>query len=188
MPKVPTTMPAAAVDVARSPGLSDLLTVEAIRIGASAEDWRAAVRLAGDALAASGATAPPYTDEMIATVEQLGPYIVIAPGIALAHSRPSAAVRHAGISLVTLSRPVDFGHRTNDPVRLVVGLAAPDEDGHVTALSTLAEFLADEASRDGLMGATSPEEVMRLVVAFERRQAGDMRPPTTEGIASEERT
>jgi PTS system ascorbate-specific IIA component len=178
MPKVPTS----------GPGLSELLTVAAIRIGATAQDWRAAVRRAGEALVASGATTAPYTDEMIATVEQLGPYIVIAPGIALAHSRPSPAVRHAGISLVTLSQPVNFGHRTNDPVRLVVGLAAPDEEGHVTALSTLAEFLADEASRDGLFGAASPEEVMRLVEAFERRQAGEMRLPTTEGKESVERT
>ncbi|HET9345795.1 MAG TPA: PTS sugar transporter subunit IIA [Candidatus Limnocylindrales bacterium] len=184
MPEVPT----AAADVARGPELSDLLSIKAVRIGASAQDWRSAVRLAGDALATSGATAPPYTDEMIATVEQLGPYIVIAPGIALAHSRPSAAVRHAGISLVTLAQPVNFGHRTNDPVRLVVGLAAPDEEGHVTALSTLAEFLSDEASREGLIGAASPEEVMRLVAAFERRQAPEMRPPTTDGKDSVEPT
>ena len=112
MPKV---TPAAA-DVAPGPRLSQLLTVTAIHLGATAQDWRAAVRLAGDALVTSGATAPAYTDEMIATVEQLGPYIVIAPGIALAHSRPSPAVLRAGISLVTLARPVDFGHRTNDPV------------------------------------------------------------------------
>jgi PTS system ascorbate-specific IIA component len=150
--------------------LSQLLTVKAIRIGASAEDWRAAVGLAGDALVTSGATAPAYTDEMIATVEQLGPYIVIAPGIALAHARPSPAIHHAGISLVTLARPVPFGHRTNDPVTLVVGLAAPDEEGHVTALSTLAEFLSDEDSRLGLLGATDPDDVLRQVGAFERRQ------------------
>ena len=112
MPKV---TPAAA-DVVPGPRLSQLLTVTAIHLGATAQDWRAAVRLAGDALVTSGATAPAYTDEMIATVEQLGPYIVIAPGIALAHSRPSPAVHRAGISLVTLARPVDFGHRTNDPV------------------------------------------------------------------------
>ena len=183
MPKVPT----AAADVTRGPGLSDLLTVEAIRIGAIAQDWRAAVRLAGDVLAASGATAPPYTDEMIATVEQLGPYIVIAPGIALAHSRPSAAVRHAGISLVTLAQPINFGHRTNDPVRLVVGLAAPDEEGHVTALSTLAGFLSDEANREGLIKAASPEDVIRLIGAFERRQAAEVRLPTTEERESVER-
>jgi PTS system ascorbate-specific IIA component len=159
-----------APDVAPRPSLSELLTVKAIRLAATAQDWRAAVRLAGDALVASGATAPAYTDEMVATVEQLGPYIVIAPGIALAHSRPSPAVHHAGISLVTLSQPVEFGHKTNDPVALVVGLAAPDEDGHVTALSTLAEFLSDEEHRLGLLRAASPEAVLRLVGDFERRQ------------------
>jgi PTS system ascorbate-specific IIA component len=181
-------VPRAAADVAPGLGLSHLLSAEAIRLGASAEDWRAAVRLAGDALVASAATEPAYTDEMIATVEELGPYIVIAPGIALAHSRPSAAVHRAGISLVTLAEPVNFGHRTNDPVRLVVGLAAPDEEGHITALSTLAEFLSDEQRRAALFGAATREEVLRLVVAFEQPQAGEIRPPTTNGKGSVERT
>src|SRR5689334_16584485 len=100
------------------PRLSEILSVEAVRLGETAADWRAAVRLAGDALVASGATTSAYTDEMVATVEQLGPYIVLAPGIALAHARPSPAVSRAGMSLVTLRRPVPFGHRQNDPVRL----------------------------------------------------------------------
>ena len=184
MPRVTPT----AEDVAPGSRLSQLLTVKAIHLGATARDWRAAVRLAGDALVTSGATAPAYTNEMIATVEQLGPYIVIAPGIALAHSRPSPAVLRAGISLVTLARPVDFGHRTNDPVRLVVGLAAPDEEGHVTALSTLAEFLSDEDSRVGLLGATGPDEVLRLVSAFESRQVVDVPVPAVDRKDSEVRT
>jgi ascorbate PTS system EIIA or EIIAB component len=178
----------AAAGVLLGPRLSQLLSVKAIRIGATAPDWRAAVRVAGEALVTSGATAPAYTGEMIATVEQLGPYIVIAPGIALAHSRPSPAVHRAGISLVTLDRPVDFGHRMNDPVRLVVGLAAPDEESHVTALSTLAEFLADEDSRAGLIGAAGPDDVLRLVGAFERRQEGDSQLPTTDLEDAEEPT
>jgi ascorbate PTS system EIIA or EIIAB component len=179
MPSLP-----GAAEPAAGPRLSELLVADGVRIGANAADWRAAVRLAGDALVSSGATAPPYTDEMIATVEQLGPYIVIAPGIALAHSRPSPAVLRAGISLVTLSRPVEFGHPRNDPVRLVVGLAAPDEEGHVTALSTLAEFLADAERRDALIAAVDPEEVVRLVRAFERAQAGETRPPAGDGKES----
>jgi PTS system ascorbate-specific IIA component len=173
---------------AMGPRLSQLLTTRAIGIGASAADWRAAVRLAGDALVASGATAPAYTGEMIRTVEQLGPYIVIAPGIALAHSRPSPAVLRPGISLVTLARPVEFGHPKNDPVSLVVGLAAPDEEGHVTALSTLAEFLADRARREALIAAVDADEVVRLVRAFEQGQADEMRPPAGEGKESVEPT
>lgn len=151
--------------------LSGLLPPSAIRIGASADDWRSAVRASGDALVASGVTEDAYTDEMIATVEQLGPYIVIAPGIALAHSRPSPAVRRAGISVVTLARPVEFGHRENDPVRLVVGLAAPDDEGHVTALATLADFLSDESRREALMTATTANAVRAMVVDFETKAA-----------------
>jgi PTS system ascorbate-specific IIA component len=162
------------------PRLTELLGTDAIRIGQTAADWRAAVRLAGDALAASGATTPAYTDEMVATVEQLGPYIVIAPGIALAHSRPSPAVLRPGISLVTLSEPVAFGHRANDPVRLVIGLAAVDEEGHVTALSTLAEFLSDEARRERLMRAASPADVVRLIGGFEESQSAE---PASVGAA-----
>jgi PTS system ascorbate-specific IIA component len=158
-----------------APSLSDLLAPSAVLIRADAGDWRAAVTRAGEALIAGGATTAAYTDEMIATVEQLGPYIVIAPGIALAHSRPSPAVLHAGVSLVTLSRPVTFGHKQNDPVSLVVGLAAPDEEGHVQALSTLAEFLSEGSRRDALLRADSTTQVVDMVRAFEREHAADMK-------------
>jgi PTS system ascorbate-specific IIA component len=156
------------------PALSALLPIDAIRIGVSAADWRAAVRASGDALVASGATSDAYTDEMIATVEQLGPYIVIAPGIALAHSRPSPAVHRAAMSVVTLRRPVEFGHKQNDPVRLVVGLAAPDDEGHVTALASLAEFLSDEERREALIGASSASDVVDMIRVYEEAavQAG----------------
>lgn len=147
--------------------LSALLSERAVRIGATAADWRAAVRVSGEALVASGATDAGYTDEMIRTVEELGPYIVIAPGIALAHARPSPSVRHAGMSLVTLADPVEFGHKSNDPVRLVVGLAAPDADGHVSALATLADFLSDEARREQLLAAPDARAVHALVAGYE---------------------
>lgn len=153
--------------------LGDLLPDAAITIGAVARDWREAVRAAGRALAASGATTDAYSGEMIATVETLGPYIVIAPGIALAHSRPSPAVRHVGLSLVTLDPPVAFGHRSNDPVRLVIGLAAPDDEGHVNALATLAEFLADDERRSSLLGARSAGDVRSLFTAWETDSPGE---------------
>ncbi|OGO59387.1 MAG: hypothetical protein A2V85_08635 [Chloroflexi bacterium RBG_16_72_14] len=152
--------------------LGGLLPESAITIGARAADWREAIRAAGRALVASGATSDAYTDEMIATVETLGAYIVIAPGIALAHSRPSPAVHRAGMCLVTLARPVEFGHRTNDPVSLVVGLAAPDDEGHVSALATLADFLTDEGRRAALLRAGDPRTVRSLIAAYEGGAAG----------------
>lgn len=155
----------------RRGALSSLLPGTAITIGALAGDWRDAVRRAGEALIRSGAASDAYTDEMIATVEELGPYIVIAPGIALAHSRPSAAVKRTGLSLVTLAAPVAFGHATNDPVRLVIGLAAQDESGHVEALVALAELLVDDDRRTALLAAADPVAVRAIVEAYEREQA-----------------
>ena len=92
--------------------------LSSIETQAEAADWRAAIRLAGAGLVAGGATTDAYTDEMIDAVEKHGPYIVIAPGIALAHSRPSPAVLSGGLSWVSLATPVEFGNAANDPTTL----------------------------------------------------------------------
>lgn len=151
--------------------LSELLPLPAILLHRVAADWRAAVRLAGQGLVAGGATTTAYTDEMIRCVEELGPYIVIAPGVALAHSRPSPAVRRAGLSWITLRDPVPFGHPENDPVVLVVGLAAPDEAGHIEALATLAGLLEADDRRAELQAARSPAELRQMIEAYERAAA-----------------
>lgn len=152
--------------------LGKLLPTSAIWLDKPADDWKAAIRLAGGALVASGSVTEPYIDEMLAVVEELGPYIVIAPGLALAHARPSASVLRPGLSWVTLSSPVLFGHSQNDPVSVVVGLAAPDDESHITALSTLAELLSDEPHRSSLMSAQTPADVHAVINSFELSTQG----------------
>ncbi|GAA3541754.1 PTS ascorbate transporter subunit IIA [Aeromicrobium flavum] len=152
--------------------LSDELSTDAIAVRAPATDWRDAVRRAGALLTAVGVATDDYTDEMIATVEKLGPYIVLAPGVALAHSRPSPAVQRAGISWLQLAEPVEFGHEKNDPVWLVVALAALDHDGHLGLMSSLAAVLGDTDLLATLREADSPERVLELLS------------PTNEGSSS----
>jgi PTS system ascorbate-specific IIA component len=139
------------------------LASASIALGEAIADREAAVRRSGDLLVAGGRVDPAYTEEMLAVLDEYGPYIVLAPGVALAHARPSASVHGVAFSVLTLEPPVAFGHPENDPVRLVVGMAAPDDESHVEALRELAELLGDDARRDRLVSAQSTEEVLSVV-------------------------
>lgn len=143
--------------------LSEILPVEAVRLDVRAGDWRAAVELAGDLLVATGVSTDGYTTEMLRNIEENGPYVVIAPGFAFAHARPSPAVHRTGMSWVRLAAPVEFGHETNDPVDLVVALAAEDSGAHTAAMASLARLLADEEKATALKEARTPEHVHALL-------------------------
>lgn len=147
----------------RPVSLRESLSERSIALAEQHRDRDAAVRRTGELLAAAGSVDPAYTDEMLAALEQYGPYIVIAPGVALAHARPSPAVRGVAFSILTLDPPVPFGHPENDPVRLVVGLAAPDDESHIEALRQMADLLGDDTRREELIGARVVDEVIELV-------------------------
>jgi PTS system ascorbate-specific IIA component len=135
----------------------------AVVLAADAADWRAAVRLAGRALTRSGAATADYADRMIAVIEEFGAYVVIAPGLALAHARPGPDVRREGLAVVTLAHPVAFGHPHNDPVRVVLGLAVANAEEHVAFVAALANAFNDPHAVPRLVAATTPDEVRAVL-------------------------
>lgn len=143
--------------------LAGALPLASISLRERHADRESAVRRTGALLAAGGEVDEAYTDEMVAALGEYGPYIVVAPGVALAHARPSRSVHGVAFSVLTLDPPVAFGHADNDPVRLIVGLAAPDAESHIEALRQMAELLGDDAARERLMSASEVAEVRAMV-------------------------
>ena len=139
------------------------LAESAIIIGAEADDWRAAVRLAGRALCESGATLPGYSDEMIRMIEEHGPYVVIAPGLALAHARPGPDVLADGLAVATLATAVLFGHPHNDPVSVVLGLAIKSAETHLETVAELANIFNDSSAISRLASASSVAEIQKIM-------------------------
>lgn len=139
------------------------LPESAIDIAADAADWRAAVTLAAEALVRSGAAKPGYAGEMIRMIEEHGPYVVIAPGLALAHARPGPEVVADGLAIVTLATPVKFGHPHNDPVSVVLGLAVATVDEHLAFVAAVANVFNDSSAIADLTAATSAAEVQRIM-------------------------
>lgn len=142
--------------------LSEAFAEDSIRVLAAALDREHAVELAGDLLVSSGRVTPEYTQQMIEVFETHGPYFVIAPGIAIAHSKPSDAVIATGLSLVSLAEPVVFGNAANDPVRLVIGMSAIDHDSHLEMLADLAALLSDEETVKFMLNAGDTEQIRSL--------------------------
>ena len=137
----------------------------AVTVGAHASDWRDAVELAGEALTRSGATEPGYSARMIQVIDEFGAYIVIAPGLALAHARPGPDVLADGLSVVTLADPVVFGHPHNDPVSVVIGLAVSTPEAHVTSIAELANVFNDSAAIPALAAAADVRAVQSILTA-----------------------
>lgn len=143
--------------------LAQLLPIEAVAVRVAAADWREAVTVTGDLLVSTGSTTPRYTEQMIAALERLGPYIVVAPGFALAHAQASDDVLRTGMSFVQLAEPVAFGHKKNDPVRIVVGLASRDHSAHMAALKELSQFMVSREKVDQLAAAPGVEELAKML-------------------------
>ena len=136
---------------------------EAVALGAHAADWRAAVREAGRALTRAGAVRIEYAERMISVIDEFGAYVVISPGLALAHARPGPDVLHEGLSVVTLAEPVAFGHPHNDPVRVVVGLAVANAEEHVASVAALANAFNDPEAIERLAAAGNAAEVRTIL-------------------------
>lgn len=145
--------------------LGELISHDAIALDERVSDWEEAIRASGRLLEATGVAGPEYTQAMVDSVHEHGPYIVVAPGFAFAHARPSEAVHRTGMAWVRLAAPVEFGHRSNDPVSLVVALAATDSSTHQQAMASLAGIIGDSTMKAALDKASTPAEVHALLDA-----------------------
>ena len=156
-------------------GLTELLSQDCIALDVDAATWEEAVLAAGGLLERADIASVAYTGSMIDNVETNGPYIVVAPGFAFAHARPSPAVHRTGMSWVRLAQPVSFGHKTNDPVDLVVALAATDAGAHASAMAELAKVVGSPDKRAALNTAATPAAVLGILGGAQAPAAGELR-------------
>ncbi|WP_443770010.1 PTS sugar transporter subunit IIA [Anaerostipes sp.] len=146
--------------------MKEVMEAQNIQLGVEAADWKESMIKSGNLLVNSGYITKDYIDLTIKCVEENGPYIVITPGLALSHSRPDVSVKKTGLSLITLKEPVCF-NCDNDPVDIVLTLAATDDTSHLEKLQSMAEFISDEDNLDFIRTASSAEEVAKAINEFE---------------------
>ncbi|MBU9822198.1 PTS ascorbate transporter subunit IIA [Rahnella sp. BCC 1045] len=135
-----------------------------ICLNAEAETWQEAVKIGVDMLVDAGVVEPRYYQAILDGVKKFGPYFVIAPGLAMPHGRPEEGVLKTGFALVTLKKPLVFTHEDNDPVDILITLAAVDASAHQeVGIMQVVNLFEDEANFDRLRACTTAQQVLDLI-------------------------
>lgn len=144
--------------------LDELLTLKTTRAKVQVKSWQEAADIVGNLLVDEGKVQPGYVARMKEVIDEVGPYMVIAPGVALLHARPEHGVNMPCIALITLDEPVPFGHAENDPVDIVFAFGATDKDSHVPALKKLAKQISRSEVIESVRSAHSDKALCEAFV------------------------
>jgi PTS system ascorbate-specific IIA component len=126
------------------------------------DDWRDAVRAACKPLIDDGTVEKEYPEIIIGKVEELGPYICIAPNICIPHAERGRGVNDTAMCFMKTEKPVNFSDDGEHDARIFVVLAAVDDEVHIQNLMALSETLSDEDLVAKILEAKTPEDLEKL--------------------------
>lgn len=139
---------------------------QTIQLQDSVENWPQALEICARPLLEMNVIAPEYIMAIVEQHQKLGPYYVLAPGLAMPHARPEEGAKGLGLSLLKLKEGISFGAGEFDPVDVIVMLAAPDKHSHIEMISALAELFSSDEDMAQLHVATTREEIKAIIERF----------------------
>ena len=151
------------IQIAKEAGnmLTDLITPQRIQCVKRVSDWRESLRLAARPLVQDKSIQESYVDAMVELVEKTGPYIVLAPGIALPHARPEAGVNRLAMALLRVEEPVWFDREKY--ANLFFVLASADGKSHMNALIQISHIFSKDTVLESFLQAPDPEALWNLL-------------------------
>lgn len=143
--------------------LEELISRNRVIFKEKAVDWEDAIRASAAVLVEQGAIDDRYVKAMIDNVHEHGPYIVIAPNLAIPHARGDVGVHETAIAMMKLAEPVCFGDTPDLDAKLFFVIASVGADAHVPMLQSLIMELSDESILNGLMDAGCMTDVEHVL-------------------------
>jgi PTS system ascorbate-specific IIA component len=130
----------------------------------SCEDWEDSLKKCCIPLIADGTIDECYTEDIIKSVKEHGPYIILLPGVGLPHAMKGAkGVNKTAIGFMKSEKPVIFDPEDEEKyANIFFTLAAEDGDEHMKNMKKLFRMLTDEDLLAELMEVKSPEDLLAL--------------------------
>lgn len=147
----------------RSPMLEELITRETYQYRAGKLSWQEAIACAAEPLLAQGAIEESYVGAMVDKVIEFGPFIDLGKGVAIPHARPEDGVNRIGMSMLKLDEPVYLLDDASHEIRLIICIAAVDNQTHLRALSHLTAILREPEKLQQLVESTDFDAIKDLL-------------------------
>ena len=101
--------------------LGDYISPGGIMLQETCRDWAACIDRGAAPLLTCGAILPSYPEAIKRSHREMGPYMVIAPGIMLAHARPEEGAKAVGLTIrsrlaANTTTPCDSSSRSRHPM------------------------------------------------------------------------
>ena len=147
----------------RSWSSKNILYKENIQVSVECDTWEDAINKAAKPLLENGFIDAKYIDSIFEKIKLYGPYMVIAPGIAMPHAGIADGVNKTSLSIMTLKKPVKFNHKKNDPVHTVIFLAAADNYTHIETLTHLLDILTVKENIEKIIASSNQNQIYELL-------------------------
>ncbi len=134
--------------------LQKILETDTALLNTDAKNWEDAVHRGCEVLREKGFVTADYYEGILNSTMEYGPYYVFLPHFAMPHARPEDGVLRTGFCLLTLKEGVPFGVPENDPVDILVILAAKSKkEMNEQAIVQVMEFLENHDLIEKIRGA-----------------------------------
>lgn len=142
--------------------LIDYFPASSISIKSSATNWQEAIDFSMSSLLANHYVNTNYIQAIKDLTITIGPYYILAPGVAMPHARPECGALKTGMSLTLLKQEVKFAE-DDEGIKLLIGLSAADSDSHIGAIQALGELLSEEETLTALLAAKSEKQLADII-------------------------
>lgn len=131
-------------------------------------DWETSIHASCQPLLDIGVIEECYVDAIISCIHKYGPYIVLAPNIAMPHSTQGAqGVHGTQISFMRVANPVSFEDGNPDKeARIYFVLASINHQEHMKQMMQLADLLANNELVQACIDAENINDLLAIDEKF----------------------
>ena len=146
--------------------LKTMLSTSRIQLVDNIENWEQAIDLVCKPVIKSGDITSEYQQAIITSTKDIGPYYVLGPQIAMPHARPEEGVINNALSLLVVKNGVSFYSSENDPVKIILLLAANNSNQHIELITKISEFFCSEDDINTVISSSNKDQIISVLSKY----------------------